>query len=1034
MLRTRRPTLRAGAIVAVALLAGRARAQWPANFVDVPVAGGWDQPVGLTFAADGRMLVWEKAGRVWTVENGVKANAPLLDLSEEVGDWRDYGMLGFALDPEFLTNGRVYASYVVDWHHLEYFGTPQYSPGANEYFRDTIGRIVRYEANATDGFRTINYASRVVLVGESKSTGIPVCNQSHGVGALEFGGDGSLLASTGDGASYNEVDFGQFVSGSSNTALAEGILAPKEAIGAWRSQLVDSLSGKVLRIDPATGDGIPDNPFFDPAAPRAPRSRVWALGLRNPFRFTRIPGTGHTHGGFGEPGFLAIGDVGWNEHEEFSLCDAAGQNFGWPLFEGLEHNLGYLAAPASNLDAPNPLAGGACPTHFTFHDLLVQDVPAGPAWPNPCDAQQNVPSSLPRFEHERPWVEYGHGLGARTGTFVGGVAAAVPLDDPSAPVQGVPFDGGCAGAVAWCSSPLYPSPWRDSLFIADYESGWIKSVSFDSNWQPQQIRDFGAGGGAVVALASDPISGDLHFIDYGTGGQPSVRRLSWNSDQAPIAVASPAQSWGPSPLSVQFSSAGSYDPEGAPLTYLWDFGDGSTSTAANPTHVFRPLEDVSAQGAIVGRIFELTPPFPLGGGNPDPEIIRDGDRPAPGSQDGWRQFDTFHGGDQGSLDWIGYALPAPRLVKRVVFQEGMHFVDGGWFDTLTVQVGDGSSWSDVSGLTITPLYEGDDGVSFETYQLDFTPVSATHIRLAGDPGGSASFISVGELRVFAEPIGAPAAQRFDVTLTVTDALGGSAQAQVLVSTDNTPPVVTIVSPLDGSSYPMTASNLVLPLQSQVFDAEHGSSELACAWRTTLFHNEHSHPEPQDTECVTSTVITPVGCDGEIYWYEVRLTVTDAGGLSTSAVSRLYPDCCQGGPAPTTYCTAKVSSIGCVPAIGSSGVPSVSSGQPFLVTCSSAPSQRSGVMIYSFAPADAPFLGGRRCVAAPSRRTPVQQSGGSATPACDGAFAFDFNAWRQSGVDANLLTGRLVYAQYWFRDAAASFGAGLSNGLEFPLCP
>src|SRR5262245_19536759 len=58
----------------------------PPNFYDESIADDWNQALGLTFASDGRMLVWEKAGRVWIVEDGGKSAAPLIDISEEVGD------------------------------------------------------------------------------------------------------------------------------------------------------------------------------------------------------------------------------------------------------------------------------------------------------------------------------------------------------------------------------------------------------------------------------------------------------------------------------------------------------------------------------------------------------------------------------------------------------------------------------------------------------------------------------------------------------------------------------------------------------------------------------------------------------------------------------------------------------------------------------------------------------------------------------------------------------------------------------------
>ena len=125
----------------------------PVGFIATPLGIPFVQPVGLTFSPSGRMFVWEKRGRVWIVENGVKLGTPLIDISEEVGDWRDFGLLGFALDPNYEANGRFYLSYVVDYHHAKFFGTPNYNPSADEYFKDTIARVTRYAAAGPSGFR-----------------------------------------------------------------------------------------------------------------------------------------------------------------------------------------------------------------------------------------------------------------------------------------------------------------------------------------------------------------------------------------------------------------------------------------------------------------------------------------------------------------------------------------------------------------------------------------------------------------------------------------------------------------------------------------------------------------------------------------------------------------------------------------------------------------------------------------------------------------------------------------------------------------
>src|SRR3954447_17266541 len=202
----------------------------PVNFVEQAIGGTWNEAAGLTFAADGRMYVWERAGRVWIMENGVKSSQAFLDISDEVGGWRDFGLLGFALHPNFYNNGYVYLLYVVDHYHLTHAGQPGYDPAANEYFQATIGRITRYKANASDGYRTIDPSSRLVLLGESISTGFPILHQSHGVGTILFGTDGSLLASCGDGASYTSTDAGSASETYYAQALSEGIIRPAENV------------------------------------------------------------------------------------------------------------------------------------------------------------------------------------------------------------------------------------------------------------------------------------------------------------------------------------------------------------------------------------------------------------------------------------------------------------------------------------------------------------------------------------------------------------------------------------------------------------------------------------------------------------------------------------------------------------------------------------------------------------------------------------------------------------------------------------
>ena len=136
----------------------------------------------------------------------------------------------------------------------------------------------------------------------------------------------------------------------------------------------------------------------------------------------------------------------------------------------------------------------------------------------------------------------------------------------------------------------------------------------------------------------------------------------------------------------------------------------------------------------------------------------------------------------------------------------------------------------------------------------------------------------------------------------------------------------------------------------------------------------------------------------------------------------------------SYCQAKPSSIGCLPAISGSGIPSASSAQPFDIVCDEVISQKSGLLFYGYDPSALPFQGGTKCVSAPTRRTPIQSSGGNQTADCSGGFTYDFNARIQSGADPMLVPGQDVYAQYWYRDPQAVGTTGLSDGLAFTIQP
>lgn len=138
--------------------------------------------------------------------------------------------------------------------------------------------------------------------------------------------------------------------------------------------------------------------------------------------------------------------------------------------------------------------------------------------------------------------------------------------------------------------------------------------------------------------------------------------------------------------------------------------------------------------------------------------------------------------------------------------------------------------------------------------------------------------------------------------------------------------------------------------------------------------------------------------------------------------------------PSTYCTAKTNSQGCVPSIASSGLPSASNASNFVVTASNVLNRQNGMFFYGYSQQVAPFQGGFMCMSNPIRRTPIQNSSGSASPVvdCSGAYVLDFNAWIQSGADLTLGVGRAVNGQFWSRDAASPSTTGLTNAIHFVI--
>ncbi|MFF5230958.1 PQQ-dependent sugar dehydrogenase [Dactylosporangium sp. NPDC000521] len=302
----------------------------PSGFQEQIVFSGLDHPTSARFAADGRVFVAQKNGVVVVFDNLADGTpTTFADLSAQVSDVWDRGLLGLALAPNFPVDPSVYVLYTYD------------APlgGAAPFYNDVCnvggggaggncvasGRLSKLTANGNQSTGT-----EQVLISDW-------CQQfpSHSIGDLNFGPDGALYVSAGDGASFNATDFGQF------GAPVNPCGDPVNEGGAMRSQDSRStgdptgLNGAILRIDPATGAALPNNP--QAASADVNTRRIIAQGLRNPYRFAVRPGSGE----------IWVGDTGWNTWEEIDRIAnplSTVSNFGWPCYEGAPAQPGYQSA------------------------------------------------------------------------------------------------------------------------------------------------------------------------------------------------------------------------------------------------------------------------------------------------------------------------------------------------------------------------------------------------------------------------------------------------------------------------------------------------------------------------------------------------------------------------------------------------------------------------------------------------------------------------------------------------------------------
>jgi len=226
------------------------------------VATSFSAPVYVDApAGDARLFVVEQGGVIKIIDNGSTLDTPFLDISSLVQWSGEQGLLGIAFHPNYASNGRFFVHY-----------TNKSGKG------NTV--IAEYRVGS-DPNRADPSSARTLLTVTQ-----PAAN--HNGGSITFGPDGYLYIGLGDG-------------GGGNDRYQNG-------------QNTGTLLGSILRIDADTGAAAPGNPY----------GKIWAYGLRNPWRMSFDSVTGA----------LYVGDVGQSAREEITVVTAVGANLGWPIMEG----------------------------------------------------------------------------------------------------------------------------------------------------------------------------------------------------------------------------------------------------------------------------------------------------------------------------------------------------------------------------------------------------------------------------------------------------------------------------------------------------------------------------------------------------------------------------------------------------------------------------------------------------------------------------------------------------------------------------
>ncbi|MEV4316647.1 carbohydrate-binding protein [Actinocrispum sp. NPDC049592] len=477
-------------------------------------------------ARDGTVRVTDAAGT--TVQAG-KLNVYSHD---------EEGLQGVAADPNFASNRFIYLYYSPRLSTPDGDAPTDGTQADFDRFKGEL-HLSRFVLTTNN---TLDMASEKVVLVVPNDRG-QCC---HVGGDIDFDAAGNLYLTTGDDTNPFQSD--------SYTPIDERTSRNPQFDAQRSAGNTNDLRGKVLRIHPQA-DGsytIPSGNMFAPGT-SGTRPEIYAMGFRNPFRMSVDRATGIVYlGDYGPDAGTTNPQRGPNGQVEFDRITSPGF-YGWPYCTGTntsDETYNDFVFPSGPSGAKFDCAGG--PTNNSPRNTGLQKLPAAKA----------------------SWIKYGG-------------------DNGTPPEFGTGSESPMGGPVyrydaANPSTVKFPASLNGRFFAGEYGRRWIKAIEVTGSGGVGDIGAFPWTGTQVMDMAFGP-DGALYVLDYGTGsGNQALWRIEYigGQNRNPVAVAAGSPTSGRAPLAVNFSSAGSSDPEGGALTYSWAFGDGGTSTAANPSHTY----------------------------------------------------------------------------------------------------------------------------------------------------------------------------------------------------------------------------------------------------------------------------------------------------------------------------------------------------------------------------------------------------------------------------------------------------------------